>query len=171
MAGRRFGADEWLQFLISDPVFHEHGISDALESFQDAFNERICDMLDEMSDEHPDLAYNEYDPGCTLDECVWNTAYLTFATFAEHGIGLWEDREPWHRLFWERVKTDPVLCRIVDDIDNEGTACHLLKTDGDPACGHVDHGGDVVWMEADINMVTCPVCLSIHEEWEDGQEE
>ncbi len=58
----------------------------------------------------------------SLDEMVGNhdeTYYLTLASLAGHGVGLWEGREPWHLTLEAAVKQDAPLHNAFHLLEDE----------------------------------------------------
>jgi len=87
--GRRYDYDQYIEFLYEID-------SDQVPRFQKkAFEKEIDRVL--YNSGYESLAEKE-----GLDEVY----YLTLASLLGHGVGLWEDRKPWHKHFEKAVKYD-----------------------------------------------------------------
>ena len=97
--GRRYEPAEWVEFL--------HGL-DELDDETVAAREAFSDRVLQLADGHLENTDTTFD--------LENTAYLTFASLAGHGIGLWEGDEPWHVAFEEVAAADEQLRRLHNDL-------------------------------------------------------
>lgn len=103
--GRQYDYDEWLDFLAEDAFARDS--AGAMRS-QKAYEDRVEALLDMAMEEG---LFEDYPD-------VQEIAYLSYASQAGQGVGLWEGREPWHEDFEAVVMADPGLSRIFTNIES-----------------------------------------------------
>jgi hypothetical protein len=89
MAGRRYDASEWLEFLTEAPR-----VDEGTQELKDEFTEAV----DTLAEKHGAAV------GMPEDYDSDRLYYLTFASLMGHGVGLWEGDEPWHEAFEKKVE-------------------------------------------------------------------
>lgn len=98
--GREYDVEEWLEFLTGSD-----NQPDYAKETQDRFEKRIEALVEEhLTDQYPDPK---------------EVAYLSYASLAGHGIGLWEEREDWHAAFEKIVKNDKPLNDLFNTLECE----------------------------------------------------
>ena len=98
--GREYDMEEWLEFLTGSD-----NQPDYAKETQDRFEKRIEALVEEhLTDQDPDPK---------------EVAYLSYASLAGHGIGLWEEREDWHAAFEKIVKNDKPLNDLFHTLESE----------------------------------------------------
>ncbi len=98
--GRQYEYDEWLEFLTGSDQ------PQRVKKLQGQFEIRIEDLVDQYlpdDADYPDIP---------------KVAYLSFATLTGAGVGLWEEREPWHQMFGEVVESDAESRRLAQAIED-----------------------------------------------------
>jgi len=100
--GREYEYDEWLEFLTGSDWQPK-----AAKRAQRQFEKRVEELVDAHLPE--DAEYPNMD----------EVAYLTYASLAGEGIGLWEGREDWHEDFHEVVKDDRPLSSLYYEVESE----------------------------------------------------
>lgn len=100
--GRQYEYDEWLEFLTgSDDQ------PDYVKKTQQKFEDRVEALVDKhLPDEE---AYPD----------IQQVAYLSFASLAGHGVGLWEGEEEWHEDFEKVVEKDKRLNDLYHQLEGE----------------------------------------------------
>jgi hypothetical protein len=105
----RSDSEEWFEFLTGGEREMPSGDSEDPEELteedyevQRAYENRIWDLLSEADFDYENEEIPDH----------FEVAFLTWATDMGHGIGLWEEREPWHARFWEIAKVDAELNRL-----------------------------------------------------------
>lgn len=88
--GRRYDATEWVAFFSAD-----HPTAEGIR-LGNKFRDRIEYLVDNKFNLPDDAEYPDLD----------SLAYLSYASHAGHGIGLWEADEPWHPAFEKVVMSD-----------------------------------------------------------------
>ncbi len=98
--GRQYEYDEWLEFLTGSDEQPR-----AAKKNQQYFEDRIEYLVDKyLPDDEP---YPD----------IKEVSYLSFASLMDHGVGLWEGKEPWHRRFEGRVKRDLLTNKFASNIE------------------------------------------------------
>jgi hypothetical protein len=98
--GREYEMEEWLEFLTGSD-----NQPDYAKETQQKFQDRVEALVEEhLTDQYPDLK---------------EVAYLSYASLAGHGIGLWEEREDWHAAFEKIVKNDKPLNDLFQTLECE----------------------------------------------------
>lgn len=99
--GRQYDQSEWLEFLTACDDQPEN-----VKALQAEFEERIADLLclDQWIDIDPDPV---------------EIAYLAFVSIMGHGIGLWEEREPYHADLEAAILADPKIVDMAHRLDDE----------------------------------------------------
>ena len=99
--GRHYEQSEWLEFLTGCDDQPED-----VKALQSEFEERIADLLC-------------LDPWIDIDPDPVEIAYLAFASIVGHGIGLWEEREPYHADLEVAILADPVAVELAQRLECE----------------------------------------------------
>ena len=102
--GARYEHREWLYFL-SEPG---EPTAEA-QRLRPLFTKRIEYLLDNKFNLPDDGPYPDPD----------NLAFLSYASIVGHGVGLWEDREPWHSRFEKVVMGDKQANDLGERLDEE----------------------------------------------------
>tara|TARA_R110002060_G_scaffold6084_4_gene9277 strand:+ start:2519 stop:2839 length:321 start_codon:yes stop_codon:yes gene_type:complete len=100
--GRQYEQDEWLEFLTGSDDQPDYA-----KKTQQKFEDRVEVLVDKHlpdEEEYPDIQ---------------EVAYLSFASLAGHGIGLWEGREEWHEDFEKVVEKDKRLTDLYYKLEGE----------------------------------------------------
>tara|TARA_R100001086_G_C11771693_1_gene241020 strand:+ start:399 stop:710 length:312 start_codon:yes stop_codon:yes gene_type:complete len=99
--GRQYEQSEWFEFLTGCDDHPEY-----VKALQAEFEERIADLLclDQWIDIDPDPV---------------EIAYLAFSSIMGHGIGLWEEREPYHADLEVAILADSQIVGIAHRLEAE----------------------------------------------------
>ena len=101
--GRRYDATEWVAFFSADrPTAVGIRLGNMLR-------DRIEYLVDNKFNLPDDAEYPDLD----------SLTYLSYASLAGHGIGLWEADEPWHPAFEKVVMADKQARDIGYRLDEE----------------------------------------------------
>lgn len=111
--GREYDATEWLEFLNDGNEYWDGLDHDEIGKLKSRWETRILELIESFVGAGHLVS-------CPSTHDTIEAAYLTFATFGGHGVGLWEKRLPWHAPFWEHVKADAQLREIGQAFENEG---------------------------------------------------
>ena len=121
-AAPRYGShyEGWFEYLSGDERQLDSGrMVDAREltqkefDVQRAYEDRIWVLLSDNElneDDSVNLDFGDEMPD------HYEIAMLTWAQDMGHGIGLWEDREPWHSKFWKIANKDQELNRLSNEL-------------------------------------------------------
>lgn len=111
--GREYDVTEWLEFLNDDHEYWDELDHDEIGKLKSRWETRILELIESFVGAGHLVS-------CPSTHDTIEAAYLTFATFGGHGVGLWEKREPWHVGFWAYIKDDPELHEIGLLLEREG---------------------------------------------------
>jgi len=100
--GREYDIEEWLEFLTG---------SDNQPDYAKETQQKFEDRVEALLEEHCKIHYEDPDPK--------EVAYLSYASLAGYGIGLWEEREDWHAAFEKIVKNDKPLNDLFHTLECE----------------------------------------------------
>ena len=106
---RRYEYEDWLEFLSGED-WDDFDQREA-ERLQKRYEDRIEELVD-MGEEEGVIAEGDY------PEDIQKVAYLSYATQAGHGVGLWEGGAPWYDDFERVINADPKLGKIFRAIES-----------------------------------------------------